>query len=290
MVGLLKPFHGANVANVVTQIDWMILLRLQSTYFPRHEENLMAHEGDVERARESFINHRKNNLNFLLENRYGWMNDYIDESDKVVELGCGAGFSKLFIDHHDLTLTDVVEYEWVDEIIDALDLPYEDASVDAFICSHMIHHVAKPKTFIKSLFRALKKGGRIIIHEVNISLFLQLALRLMRHEGWSFDIDPFDEDRIANNPDDPWSANCAIPYLLFKDSKTFERNFPGFEIILNQPEECFLLPLSGGVISKRPVIELPMPVLRFVKNIDDMLCRLSPDTFAVGRRVVIMKR
>ena len=160
----------------------MALIRLKTTYFPRHEENLMEHEGDVIEARKAFVNNRTNNLYFLLKNRYEWMNDYIDDGDKIVELGCGAGFSRFFIDHKNLILTDIVKHDWVDERVDALDLPYENASVDAFICSHMIHHVAKPKVFIESLCAALKQGGRLIIHDVNISLFLQLLLRIMRHE------------------------------------------------------------------------------------------------------------
>ncbi len=249
----------------------------------------MEHEGDVTNARRIFESHRTKNLHFLLMNRYKWMNDHIYAGDRVVELGCGAGFSRFFIDHENMILTDVIKYEWVDEIVDALDLPFEPSSVDVFICSHMIHHVAKPKIFFDSLYFSLKKNGRIIIHDVNISFFLQLLLRLMRHEGWSFDVDPFDGERIANNSDDPWSANCAVPYLLFRNSRTFERNFPGLEVVLNQPDECFLFPLSGGVISKRRVVELPMRILEFVKIIDDGLCRLSPNTFAMARRVVLTK-
>ena len=43
---------------------------------PSHEENLMAYEGDVERARNQFLKKRFKNLDFLLKNRFVWMNKY----------------------------------------------------------------------------------------------------------------------------------------------------------------------------------------------------------------------
>ena len=47
---------------------------------------------------------------------------------KCIEIGCGAGFSKFFLENKDLILTDVLDNEWVDEHVDALNLPYADDS------------------------------------------------------------------------------------------------------------------------------------------------------------------
>ena len=78
----------------------------------------------------------------------------------------------------------------------------------------------------------------------------------MRHEGYSYNKDVFNEKNLANDPSDPWSANCAIPEMLFKDHVKFEKEVP-FKVIHNKLNEFLLLPLSGGVIAKSKTINLP---------------------------------
>ena len=67
---------------------------------------------------------------------------------------------------------------------------------------------------------------------VNTALTMRLLLWMMRHEGWSYDIDVFDENAVTNDPEDPWSANCAIPELLFQSSTEFESKVPGYSVTL----------------------------------------------------------
>jgi SAM-dependent methyltransferase len=262
---------------------------LAGPFLPSHDENRMHHEGDVVGARSRFLSSRFRNLEALLEQRYNWMNDYIRPDDKVVEFGCGAGFSPLYVKSGKLTLTDYIENEWVDRRVDAMSPDFEPESVDVIICSHMIHHMAKPVTFFKKVYPVLKPGGRIIIQDLNTALMLRLMLRAMRHEGWSYDIDVFDENAVTNDPKDPWSANCAIPELLFDSSEQFERAVPGFRVVKNELNECLLFPLSGGVIAKTPVPELPRPVLNFIQKVDQLLVKAMPKTFALGRSVVLEK-
>jgi len=250
----------------------------------------MHHEGDVAGARKRFISTRFRNLDALLYQRYAWMNEYIDAEDTVVEFGCGAGFSRLYLNSKNLILTDYIENDWVDKQVDAMNPPFEAASVDVILCSHMIHHMAKPVTFFKKVYPMLRDGGRIVIQDLNTALGLRLLLRVMRHEGWSYDIDVFDENEVTNDPNDPWSANCAIPELLFESSETFERHVPGYEVIKNDLNECLMFPLSGGVIAKTPVPELPKFLLSTVKQLDRFLVRSAPSLFALGRSVVLRKK
>src|ERR1700752_331076 len=107
---------------------------LPTTYFPSHEANRMKSEGDIIAARDRFFNERSTNLRFLLDQRYSWMNEQIRDSKKVIEVGSGAGFSKEFIHHPDFRLTDVTSSPWIDQYVDALQMPFEDGSLDAIIC------------------------------------------------------------------------------------------------------------------------------------------------------------
>ncbi|WP_299483534.1 class I SAM-dependent methyltransferase [uncultured Roseibium sp.] len=253
-----------------------------------HAENRMADEGNLEEARSNFQLRRFRNLDRLLRHRYDWMNAYLGPDKKAIEIGAGAGFSKFYLKHEYL-VTDVAENDWIDDLIDATDMPLEDGSVDVIIASHNIHHFAYPTKFFRECERVLKRGGVVLIQEINTSLVMRLLLRVMRHEGWSYDVDVFDDTVVANDPSDPWSANCAIPELLFEKEDKFHSEFPGLKISVNEKNECLLFPLSGGVIAKTRVPELPSGVLEAVSALDSVLTKLAPDVFALGRSVVIEK-
>lgn len=249
----------------------------------------MKNEGNLSSARQTFFRNKNTNLYFLLKKRYDWMNKYLRSKKVVYELGCGCGFSKEFITNKKLKLTDIILNEWVDLKIDVLNLNFEAESVDAFICSHMIHHVANPFRFLKDAYKCLKPGGLIIISDVNTSIFYRIVLMIMRHEGWSYNVNPFSKSEICNDPLDPWSANCAIPQILFKDKKVFEHKFPGFTIIHKKLTEFFILGISGGVIAKTKTKNLNINILKILHFIDTLLIKILPIFFPMGMEVVLQK-
>lgn len=249
----------------------------------------MKSEGDLKSARARFLNERPTNLNFLLEQRFAWMNEYTDGKDQVYELGSGCGFSKEFIKNPKLKMTDVSGEAWIDMHVDALNLPFQPNSVDVFVCSHMIHHIAFPANFFRSAIRSLKPGGLIVISEINTSWLMRFLLWFMKHEGWSYEVDIFGTTKPTNDPKDPWSANCAIPELLFQNPRAFEKQFPQFKIVRNELCEFSIFPLSGGVIAKTKTIPLPRWVLQALNGLDRILIALFPDLFALGRKVVLQK-
>lgn len=261
---------------------------LGSEYFPDHGSNKMAHEGDVVGARARFLAHKPNNLRFLLEKRFRWMNAYIPAGTKALELGCGAGFLQLFVDAP-VILSDVEERPWTNRIVDAMRLRELGETFDVVVCSHMIHHVANPITFFADLATVVKPGGLVLINEIHTGLLMRLLLRIMRHEGWSYDVDVFDPKAVANDPRDPWSANCAVPQLLFHDLGRFEREAGAFKVERFELNECLIFPLSGGVIAKTWTINLPTPVLKVIDGLDRLLIRLFPGVFAMASRVVLRR-
>lgn len=262
---------------------------LTKPFFPKHEQNRMKHEGDVAYARQFYFKHKPSNLHFLLEKRFSWMNDYIKNDNLVVEIGAGPAFTKKFITKGKLIVTDYVKHPWVDQAADALAMPFEKHSIDVIISTHMIHHLAEPLKFFREMSRVLKPSGLIIIQEINTAFIMRLLLYMMKHEGYSYNVDVFDEKTVANDPTDAWSANCAIPYLLFHDQKRFEQHVPDFRIIRNQLTECLIFPLSGGVTSKTKTFNLPYPILKVVDKLDDFLIAVAPSIFALGRQVVLQK-
>lgn len=261
---------------------------LRGPCYPSHESNRMHNEGDVAGARAFFISRRPSNLAHLLHQRFAWMNAYIAPGTRALELGSGAGFSQLFIEQP-IIMSDVEPRPWVNQVVDALNPDFPDNSFDVIICSHMIHHLASPLQFFERIHRMLRPGGRLLINEINTGLLMRFLLKLMSHEGWSYDVDVFDRSAIANDPADPWSANCAIPQLLWDDLPAFEKKVPFFRVERHELNECLVFPLSGGVIAKTKTINLPEPMLRAVDLLDRLLIRLMPGVFPMARRIVLQR-
>lgn len=264
---------------------------MKNTYFPTHNENRMRNEGNVEAARAYFMTGKNRVLYHLIEQRFSWMNEFINQSDQIViELGCGAGLSKFFIHTPNLILTDVDEHPWVDKCENALEIDYPDESIDVVICSHMIHHISNPASFFDDLCRKLKPGGRIIIQDIYTSSIMKLVLRIMHHEGWSDTIDVYDRKIICNDPVDPWSANCSIPKLMFFGEGAFEEQFPAFRMLKRARNECFLFLTSGGVIAKTHYLPVGDKGVKLIKYIDKLLVNIAPSIFACGCSVVLEKK
>lgn len=243
------------------------------------------------KARADFLKNRPRNLEFLFKKRFEWMNEYTDGKSLVVDLGSGLGFSREFIKNPKLVLTDINDYPWIDQHVDALNLPFEDGSVDVFICSHVIHHLAYPMVFFENIHRKLSPGGYVLVQELEISLAFKVLLRLMKSEGWNTTVDVFNRSEQCTEYDkDPWSANCAIPHLLFSSPEKFEREIKGLKIVRNELTEFLIFPLSGGVLVKVPVPTLPLFLLKAIDMLDSVLVFLFPGLFALGRRVVLQKK
>ncbi len=264
-------------------------LFLSKTFTTNPTDNKMEHVDDVAASREDFIKNRPKNLDFLLSDRYTWMNHYINTSDKGIEVGCGNGLSKFFIDCDDFLITDFTDFEWVDQKVDALNMPYADATFDFIVSSNMIHHLAKPHLFFNECYRVLKPKGKLLIQEVNGSFALRALLKLMKHEGYNYDVNPFDKNEICNDPSDLWSGNNVVPNLLFDDMKRFEENFP-FTCEHHSFSEFSIFPLSGGVTAKTKTVQLPKWGLKFFRGIDNLLIAISPNTFALQRKIVLKKK
>lgn len=264
-------------------------LFLGRTFRPRHEENRMRNEGNVPAARAAFYARKNPNLFFLLDNRFRWMQRHIDPQTACgVELGCGQGYGKDVLKAKSYLLTDYADYDWLDvKFVDALATPFEDESFDFVIASNMIHHVPYPPKFFREVRRILKPGGKLLVQDVNCSMLMRAMLHLMRIEGYSYESDVFDDRAPVNDPDDLWSGNNAVPNLLFDDEKRFHAGAPGFRILEQGFGEVLVYLASGGVTAKTFFVPLPRPVLRALKAVDDGLCAVAPQVFALQRRAVL---
>ena len=256
------------------------------------DENRMKSIANTQIARELYYSSNSKNVKFLLNQRFSWMNDFIKEEDHGIEVGSGAGFAKDFIKNKNFKLSDLGEDSHLDfKKIDAQNSGFKNESFNYVIASNMIHHIPFPIKFFKEMNRILKKGGKLIIFESYCSIFFQLATILMKHEGFDFTKNVWDEKDPKSDEKNAWAGNIAVPHLLFDDKKTFEKNMGSyFSIEYEELTECLIFLNSGGVTSKTFHIPLPFFALKVLNLIDKILIKFLPNIFGMGRRIVLKKQ
>ena len=254
-------------------------------------ENKMKIVADTKKAIEIFNSKKSKNLRFLLKQRFDWMNKFIEENDSGIEFGSGAGFAKHYIKNKNFKTSDLSEDTHLDfKNVDAQSTDFENNRFDYIIASNMIHHIPYPIKFFKEMNRILNKDGKLIIFESYCSIFFQLATILMKHEGFDFTKNVWDEKNPKSDEKNAWAGNIAVPHLLFDDKETFKKNLGElFSIEHEELTECLIFLNSGGVTSKTFHIPLPFFMLDLLNYIDKVLIKILPSIFCMGRRIVLRK-
>ncbi len=257
-----------------------------------NSENRMKSIANTKIARELYFSSKSTNVRFLLDKRFSWMNNFIQDKDIGIEVGSGAGFSKEFIKNENFKLTDLGNDDHLDfKNIDAQNTGFESESFDYVIASNMIHHIPFPIKFFNEMNRILKKKGKLIIFESYCSIIFQLATIIMKHEGFDFTLNVWDEKEPKSDEKNAWHGNIAVPHLIFDDKKKFENNLGHlFEINFEELTECLIFLNSGGVTSKTKYIPLNKFFLNILHSLDKILVKMFPSIFCMGRRIVLTKK
>lgn len=179
---------------------------------------------------------------------YRMLKQKLPESAKtIVELGSGGGFIKEIIPS--ALTSDVLELSDLDHIFSAHEMPFDDASVDAFVMIDVLHHIPNPALFFEQASRCLAPGGKIIMIEPANTPWARFIYKNFHHE----DFDPQAGWNVSGSG--PLSqANGAIPWIIFnRDRQEFLTRFPVLEIgeIKNHTPIRYLL--SGGLTLRQLV-------------------------------------
>ncbi len=263
---------------------------LQKIQF-NEKDDRMSNVGAVEKVIENFEKDRNKNLKYLLSKRYSWMNKFIKNTDKGLEVGAGAGLSKKFILNKNLKISDFSQHQHLDfKNVDAQKTDFEKESFDYIIASNMIHHIPYPTKFFQETNRILKKGGKLIIQDAYCSLILQLVIILMKHEGFDFTVNPWNKDKPVTEENNVWMGNVAVTNLIFDNPEIFEKEIGNlYKIEHEKICECFIFLNSGGVHSTTFYIPLNFLFLKMLDKFDSFLAKFFPKIFATGRQIVLTK-
>ena len=228
---------------------------------------------------------KNKNLDYLLKKRFNWMKKYINGKRTVIELGSGNGFIKKYLGEKIIT-SDLKTHQNIDYKFDMnnLKLPKKlKKKVNVFILNHSLHHSKDPLKLIKNMKDNLKKNGFILINEPEISFVFKFFLKIFNHERWDLDVS-------KSNQKNFWLQNNATGRILFK--KNFENKFvkQNFHVVKNQLNEFLIFLNSGGNSVNSPHIKLSETNLNLLNKLDDFLIKVSPEIFALNRRVVLRKK
>ena len=228
---------------------------------------------------------KNKNLDYLLKKRFNWMKKYINRKRTVIELGSGNGFIKKYLGEKIIT-SDLKTHQNIDYKFDMnnLKLPKKlKKKVNVFILNHSLHHCKDPLELIRIMKDNLKKNGFILINEPEISFVFKFFLKIFNHERWDLDVS-------KSNQKNFWLQNNATGRILFK--KNFENKFvkQNFHVVKNQLNEFLIFLNSGGNSVNSPHIKLSETNLNLLNKLDDFLIKVSPEIFALNRRIVLKKK
>ena len=188
----------------------------------------------------------------------------------LVEIGSGGGFIKEIIGN--VITSDILALPNADKVFSALDMPFEDASVDAFFMFDVLHHLAAPRVFFLEALRCLRKFGKIVMIEPANTLWSSFIYKNFHHE-------PFDTQADWDlKQKKPLScANSAIAWIIFsRDRRIFEREFPSLKILRIHYHTPLRYLLSGGFTLRQLAPSLSCPVFKAIEAV------LSPFSNLLG--------
>jgi SAM-dependent methyltransferase len=134
--------------------------------------------------REQLINAQIPGKRRYYEYLYNIIASHLPADGEILEIGCGAGVSKLFLPDIRVVRTDFLDWEENDLLgsIDAQNLPFQDEAFAAIFGVDMLHHVPEPFKVVTESLRVVAQNGVVIFVEPFISPFSYLFYKIFHPE------------------------------------------------------------------------------------------------------------
>lgn len=209
---------------------------------------------------------------------------YLSGTGLRVELGAGTSFFKQA--YPDVVATDIKSGQGLDMVVDAMAMPFENATVRAFYAIHCFHHLPSPDRFFAELKRTLVPGGGCVIIDPYYSPFAKVLFkRLFASERY----DTTEPGWDATSPVGVMQgANQALSYVVFeRDRRLFEQKHPELEIVRHRPLTNYPRYLISGGLNFRQLA--PTFTIPLIKGAEWVLAPLAR-ALALHHILVLRKR
>ena len=195
-----------------------------------------------DKLQQQFKNAQLETHQIYFKNLYGQISKKLRSTDKILEIGAGAGISSLFINRLHVDRTDWLSWEENELVkggIDAENLPYPDSFYDAVIGVDVLHHLNSPVKALQEIDRVLKNGGRAYFIEPYVSPVSFIVYKIFHEEETSFKYNLFK----AQNKTESYEGDQGVAKALFC-TKTGQKLLNEKVKHLQNLEMQFLHPIS----------------------------------------------
>jgi SAM-dependent methyltransferase len=200
-----------------------------------------------------------------------------------IEIGSGSGLFKQY--YPEVITTDIEASPYIDRVLDAQDMDFEDFSIHAIYGINCFHHFPQPEEFFKELIRVLKPGGGCILIEPHYGIFSTVVHKHI-HTQEHFNKNQRSWQENSNIMSTMSGANQALSYVVFvRDREIFYEKYPCLEIMKFLPIKNPLLYLLSGGLNFRQLI--PSSVSSTIRFLEAILIHLIGP---LHHAIVIRKR
>jgi len=231
------------------------------------------------------INAKSPTAKEFLTGLYSELTKELDENEKYLEIGAGAGISSMFLENYNVTRTDILP--WGDGLvqggINAESIPYQDKTFAGVFGMDMLHHMQFPYRVITECVRVTGDNGKIIFIEPYVSLFSYSVYKIFHSEKTSLfkRVSP-SKPAIGSKPEDGDQRICQAIFLSRRGRVNLERE-TGRKFIV---KKHYIHPVSffstGGL--SRPLKTNPLFVrklLTFESKLPQWFLRLTASRIVV---------
>ncbi len=164
-----------------------------------------------------------------------------DVQGSLLELGAGGGFLKERL--ADVITSEVFPVPGIDRVVDAREIPFDDASLRAILMTNVFHHIPNVAMFLTEAERTLVSGGRIIMIEPWNTGWSRFVHRHLHVEAMAPEASEWEFPTSG-----PLSgANAALPWIVtLRDRKRLESDWH-LLVVEVTPFMPFRYLASGGV-------------------------------------------
>ncbi len=202
---------------------------------------------------------------------------------KIVELGSGLGNIHEFIPN--CLRTDLFPNPWIDQVENAYQLSFANASISDLILTDVFHHLKYPGTALKEFSRVLRNGGRVVMLEPCISALGLLVYGVFHEEPIAI------TKRIEWEAPKSWSPE-QIDYYAAQGNASrvflgnnFRHQLSNWQAINTQRLSAIAYAASGGF--SKPQL-YPTSALPWIRSLEKVL-DLFPALFATRLLVILEK-
>ena len=222
----------------------------------------MSLDDPLTTARRLEVIRSKPFLSSIYTEWYRAIASHFTSTEKVLEIGSGAGFLKEFFPG--LITSELFEVPGVDLVIDAQAINLETGTLDGIVMTDVFHHLPDSPQFFAEATRVIKPGGRVVMIEPWNTGWGRLIYQNLHHEPFQPEVPEW-----KFPPGGPLSAaNGALPWIVFeRDREKFTRRFPSLEIERIAPLMPISYLISGGVSMRSLAPGWSYPIVRFVERL-----------------------